>query len=70
MAATHLVGGRPRATRLDPDRALGLTRNRPGSSRGCGDRLLLSHDLATDFGVFGTWQDFKAEGLAEFLEVR
>lgn len=28
-------------------------------ARGHGDRLLLSHDLATYFGVFGSWQDFK-----------
>ncbi|MCA1008877.1 phosphotriesterase [Rhodococcus hoagii] len=30
-------------------------------ARGYGDRLLLSHDLATYFGVFGSWQDFKAD---------
>ncbi|MFM1723795.1 phosphotriesterase [Rhodococcus sp. PAM 2766] len=34
-------------------------------ARGYGDRLLLSHDLATYFGVFGSWQDFKAEESAE-----
>lgn len=28
-------------------------------ARGHRDRLLLSHDLATYFGVFGSWQDFK-----------
>ncbi|WP_235734705.1 phosphotriesterase family protein [Nocardioides alcanivorans] len=27
-------------------------------ARGHADRLLLSHDLATYWGVFGTWQDF------------
>lgn len=29
--------------------------------RGYGDRLLLSHDLATYFAVFGRWADFKAD---------
>lgn len=32
-------------------------------ARGHGDRLLLSHDLAAYFAVFGTWDDFKADRL-------
>lgn len=38
------------------------------TARGHGDRLLLSHDLATYFAVFGAWADFKADTSAPAVD--